>query len=117
MWRCRFDSAAAAGRAISAAGAAVSAAGIRSTITMTPLLPVRDPETFARALRATGAQRFVIQDFHVSKSRFVAGTGERANTLAREMKWNDARYQEVKSIMRAALPNLREGKAGFVPEW
>jgi DNA repair photolyase len=97
--------------------AEVAEAGIPSTITMTPLLPVRDPESFAQDLKATGAQKFVVQDFHVTKSRFVAGTGEHAAALAREMKWNDARYQEVKSILSAALPNLREGKAGFVPEW
>jgi DNA repair photolyase len=97
--------------------ATVTAAGIPTTITMTPLLPVRDPDSFGRALLATGAQKFVIQNFHVTKSRFVAGTGEHAMALAREMKWNEAQYQKVKSILGASLPDLQEGKQGFVPEW
>ncbi|MFN8374811.1 MAG: radical SAM protein [Anaerolineae bacterium] len=97
--------------------AAVSAAGIPTAITMTPLLPVGNPEAFARALLATGAQKFVVQDFHVTKTRFVAGTGGPALKLAQQMGWNDGQYQRVKSILRAALPNLYEGQAGFVPEW
>src|SRR5258708_7702185 len=54
----------------------VHEAGIPACITMTPLLPVASPEDFAARLLATGVQRFVVQMFHATKSRFVAGTGQ-----------------------------------------
>jgi DNA repair photolyase len=90
--------------------------GIPLCITMTPLLPVRDPEAFALALRASGADRFVVQPFHATKARFVAGTGEAARQVAAAMGWDSARYEEVVALMRQQLPNLREGRAGFLPK-
>mgnify|MGYP000412656660 CR=1 FL=1 len=95
----------------------VAAAGIPTAITMTPLLPVRDPESFAKSLLATGARKFVVQEFHLTRTRYAAGTGAHATKLAQQMGWNAAQYQHVKHTLRAALPNLYEGKAGFVPEW
>jgi DNA repair photolyase len=95
----------------------VREAGVRSAITMTPLLPVRDPITFAETLLATGVQKFVIQSFHTTTARFVAGTGAAARSLAAQMGWNETRYQEVHAIMREKLPNLQEGKPGFAPVW
>lgn len=90
-------------------------AGIRTCITMTPLLPVRDPLAFADRLLATGVPKFVIQSFHPANTRFVASTGQAARKLADEMGWDEARYQAVYAIMRERLPNLLEGKAGFAP--
>src|SRR5690606_12907774 len=49
----------------------VAAAGIDSAITMTPLLPIKDPEAFAMELQRTGVERFVVQPFHTEKGRFV----------------------------------------------
>lgn len=95
----------------------VQQAGVRAAITMTPLLPVRDPATFAEALLATGAHKYVIQSFHPANTRFVAGTGKAALALAAQMGWNEARYQEVYAVMRERLPNLQEGKPGFAPVW
>jgi DNA repair photolyase len=95
----------------------VQEAGVRAAITMTPLLPVRDPVTFAETLLATGVQKFVIQFFHTTTARFVAGTGVAARSMAAQMGWNEARYQEVYAIMRQRLPNLQEGKLGFAPVW
>lgn len=95
----------------------VREAGVRAAITMTPLLPVRDPVAFADRLLATGVQKFVIQSFHPANTRFVASTGAAARALAAEMGWNEARYQTVHAIMRARLPDLLEGKPGFAPPW
>lgn len=90
--------------------------GVPAAITMTPLLPVSDPHGFAHLLKATGVQRFVIQHFHDANRRFIAGTGERARALLRERDWNEARYAVVREILRRELPELREGRHGFVPD-
>ena len=52
----------------------VQAAGIQSCITMTPLLLVSNPETFASHLCDTGVQEFIVQPFHFQKGKFVANT-------------------------------------------
>jgi DNA repair photolyase len=95
----------------------VQAIGVSACITMTPLLPVRSPETFAQQLQATGVRRFVVQEFHATQSRFVAGTGVAARVLAQQMGWDHARYREVTAVLRQHLPDLQEGQAGFVPVW
>lgn len=92
-------------------------AGIQTVITLTPLLPVRDPAEFAETLAQTGVPRFVVQYFHVTKSRFVAGTGEKARQLCTEMDWTEKRYQAVSDILRARVLNVQEGQAGFIPYW
>jgi DNA repair photolyase len=95
----------------------VYAAGIPTCITMTPLLPVADPVTFADRLLATGATRFIAQAFHMSKSRFVSSTGDQARALAKQMNWTEARYREVYRVLESKLPALFEGKDGFRPPW
>lgn len=90
-------------------------AGIRTCVTMTPLLPVRDPAAFAAQVKASGASRHVVQFFHDSDRRFVAGTGKAALDLCGERRWTAERYAEVVAIMRETLPTLYEGQAGFVP--
>ncbi len=92
-------------------------AGIQACVTMTPLLPVRDPDGFANRLLETGVERFVVHAFHATRSRFVAGTGQAALELAEKMGWTPARYAEVVKILRQRLPELREGKIGFSPDW
>jgi DNA repair photolyase len=93
----------------------VHEAGVDACITLTPLLPVRDTTQFAHDLYATGVRHFVIQNFHETKSRFVAGTGEAARALLRERGWGDVEYERVKAEMGTILPNLMEGQEGFRP--
>jgi len=95
----------------------IKAAGIHAAITMTPLLPVSDPEQFAADLQATGVECFVVQYFHATKSRFIAGTGAEARAISEKLGWDENRYAAVKAILAAHLPDLREGKAGFTPYW
>ncbi len=98
-----------------AAASALAAAGIDTCITLTPLLPVSDAQAFAARLRASGVRRFVVQDFHETKSRFVAGTGQRARELLAERGWTPARYQQTRDILMQELPQCIEGQAGFGP--
>ena len=95
--------------------AEVAEAGIDCGITMTPLLPIEDPQRFAADLSATGVKRFVVQPFHTGRTKFVRGTRAAAVEMATSMDWNDQRYAEVVRILRGALPDLQEGRAGFSP--
>ncbi|MDX2159712.1 MAG: radical SAM protein [bacterium] len=95
----------------------IAAAGVDTCVTMTPLLPVRNPENFARDLLSVGAQRYVVQQFHTHQRRFAAGTGDKARALLAERGWSAADYAHVKAVLAAHLPNLYEGKAGFAPSW
>jgi len=95
--------------------AEVAAAGIPTCITMTPLLPVEDASAFAAALLATGVPRFVVQPFHVSQSRFTAGTSDAARALLAEYGWTETQYRAVVRELRNVLPRLDEGREGFEP--
>lgn len=95
----------------------VAASGVDTCITLTPLLPVNDATSFAQRLLATGIQRFVVQDFHATKSRFVAGTGAHARQLLAERKWTSALYAEARDILMNTLPNCSEGQEGFAPSF
>jgi DNA repair photolyase len=90
-------------------------AGIPASITMTPLLPVRDPERFARQLLETGVEHFVVQPFHVGSSRFVAGTRREATELVERLGWDDAAYEATLAVLRERLPRVDIGREGFAP--
>ncbi len=95
--------------------AEVGAAGVRTAITMTPLLPLEDPPSFADAVRLTNAAHFVVQPFHREQGKFVRGTREEALSLFRDMAWDDDGYRRAVTVLRARLPNLFEGQEGFAP--
>jgi len=59
----------------------VAEAGIPVAITMTPLLPIADPDGFASQVAETGARRFAIDQFADTSGHFRAGTGESARIL------------------------------------
>lgn len=89
--------------------------GVPTVVTMTPLLPVRDPDAFAEALLETGADRFVVQPFHATKGKFVAGTREEALRASDALGWTEDRYHETIRVLYSRLPGLLEGKDGFAP--
>lgn len=93
----------------------VNDAGIQSCITLTPLLPVRNAKDFALELKETGIKNFIIQPFHRTKGKFVAGTREKALKILDDYNWNDTRYQEVFDIIKQEIPNIGVGKQGFAP--
>ena len=90
-------------------------AGVRSCITMTPLLPVREPNTFALALKSTGITSFIIQPFHKTKGKFVAGTRDKAMSILERFDWSDETYEHVLRTMQHHIPNMGIGKTGFAP--
>lgn len=93
----------------------VHEAGIQTCITMTPLLPVEKPQEFAQQLLATGVRRFVVQPFHASSGRFVAGTRDAAVKMSKSLNWGEDRYRATVEVLRGALPHLDEGRDGFAP--
>jgi DNA repair photolyase len=96
--------------------AAVCRANIPCSITLTPLLPVEDVDAFATALCATEVDDFVVQPFHAERGRFVAGTREPALALIRDLGWDHVAYRRTVDRLRAVLPHLAEGRAGFRPQ-
>jgi DNA repair photolyase len=93
----------------------VQQAGVPACITLTPLLPVTDPASFAARLKATGVTHFVTQYLHAERGQFVAGTRAAAVALCRERGWDEAAYRRVIAVLRATLPHLDEGRDGFTP--
>jgi DNA repair photolyase len=94
----------------------VREAGVRSCITLTPLLPISNPERFVRDLKATTVEHFVVQPFHINRGKFVAGTRPEALRIAAQMNWTEDRYREFVRLMRDQLPIVEEGREGFAPE-
>ena len=90
-------------------------AGIQSCITMTPLLPIQDPEQFALDLKETHIEKFIIQPFHKNKGKFIAGTRDNALDILDNYQWTNARYKEVLEIFQKHIPSIGIGKKGFAP--
>ena len=100
------------------ASTAVAEAGIPVAITMTPLLPIADPEAFAQRVANTGARRFVMDSFAPTKGHFRAGTGESAIELSAAYDWDRTAYETARDVLLGELaPNIREGASGFRPDF
>lgn len=90
-------------------------AGVPTSITMTPLLPLAEPQQFVQRLLRTGVQKFVVQPFHPQRGKYVAGTRSAALQAIREMGWSEESYQRDLQILLDGLPGLKEGREGFAP--
>lgn len=96
--------------------AEVKAAGIRTCICVTPMLPLEDPEKFARRLADMKADIYVAQPFKPSQGRFTASTRRMALDIAQQYNWTEQNYAKAFAILRKHLPYLYEGRDGFMPE-
>ena len=104
--------------------AEVQAAGVDACITMTPLLLLSTPYTFAESLLETRVEKFIIQPFHFQRGKFIAATRDSAlDLMAEKLNCDRAsfrdRYLEHYEMSYEALdirlPNLSQGKEGFKP--
>lgn len=93
----------------------VNDAGVNSCITMTPLLPIEDAESFALYLRETGIKKFIVQPFHSDRGKFIAGTREAAMSLIKQMNWTTEKYKQVEAVLVKYIPEIGIGKEGFKP--
>ena len=90
-------------------------AQIPTSITMTPLLPIADPEHFVQRLLRTGVRKFVVQPFHPQRGKFVAGTRSTALKAIQDLGWTESGYERDLAILMDGLPGLKEGREGFAP--
>lgn len=102
----------------------VQAAGVDTCITMTPLLWLSEPYTFAERLLATNVRKFIVQPFHFQRGKFVAGTRQAAvEIMAKKLNCDQALfrdkytedYEKSRQALDIMLPELGEGKDGFRP--
>ena len=96
--------------------AEVKEAGIKTSVTVTPMLPLENPERFALRLAAMNADVYVAQPFKPSNGPFAASTRKMALELADEYGWTQSRYQDAFAVLKEHLPHLYEGREGFMPE-
>jgi len=89
--------------------------GIPSCITMTPLLPIEDPESFVQSLKETGIDKFIVQPFHVAKGKFAAGTRDEAKAILDKFNWSLDEYERILVIFKQLIPDIGIGKQGFAP--
>lgn len=100
------------------AAEAVAAAGVPIGISISPMLPIRDVETFARRLASLNATEYVTQFFKPTRSRFSAGSSPEALRLLREDGWTEKEYRDVRLVLERALGparSLLEGAEGYAP--
>lgn len=95
---------------------AAKSAGLKTCVCITPMLPLEDPETFARRLAALKADIYVAQPFKPSNGPFAASTRGIALEIAQEFGWTTREYERAFDILRSQLPHLYEGREGFMPE-
>lgn len=94
----------------------LKAAGIKTSACITPMLPLEDPERFARRLAALRADVYVAQPFKPSAGRFSASTRQMAVDILKEYNWTEEDYRHAFKVLRQHLPHLYEGQDGFMPE-
>jgi len=94
--------------------AEVKAAGVPTGICVTPMLPLENPEAFARRIIAFEPDVLVTQHFHDSGGGFGADTGEAARALLAERRWTEENYQHCVELLRRQR-QVYEAEAGFFP--
>lgn len=102
----------------------LASSGVKTCVTMTPLLLVRDPRKFANDLVKSGVKDFIVQPFHFQRGRFIASTRDAAvHLMAQKLSSNPQtfreaylrHYRDVREVLTRTLPKLGEGKDGFRP--
>jgi DNA repair photolyase len=94
--------------------AEVKAAGVATGICVTPMLPLEDPEGFARRIVEFAPDVLVTQYFHDAGSGFGADTGAAARDLLAQRRWGEADYRRCVELLRQHQ-HVHEAEAGFFP--
>lgn len=105
--RKRFEPACASIERRMEAIAEIKEAGIRTAISIAPMLPITNPEAWARKLQALRADAYWAGYFHTPTDRaFTASTGEAALRIAQEFEWNRRTYDRTVTELQRYLPEL-----------
>lgn len=96
----------------------ISKGGVPIGISVSPMLPIADPETFGARIAALNAAEYVTQAFKDPRNRFAAGTTVHAMKLAAEDGWGRPQYEQVRDVLQRHLGSERillEGACGYAP--
>lgn len=96
----------------------VSEAGIPIGISISPMLPIKNPELFGERIAKLNATEYVTQFFKPTRSRFSAGTSVESIQKMNEDNWNHSKYQLTRSTLICILGDkfpLLEGNEGYAP--
>ena len=91
------------------------AAKIPISVCVSPTLPIEDPERYAQRIAALKPVWVSVQKFHKSDRPFTSDTRPEAFGLAKDAGWTDREFNKAVATMRKHLPNLKEGRGGFLP--
>lgn len=86
--------------------AEVKAAGVPISIFLAPLLPLQDPERFARRIAAIGPDRVYASPFNITDGHFKGSTGAAALQAAREYDWTREKADRTIEMLRQWLPMM-----------
>ncbi|MBD2526825.1 radical SAM protein [Nostoc sp. FACHB-133] len=96
----------------------VAKSGIPIGISISPMLPIKDPKTFGRCIANLNAAEYVTQFFKPTRSRFSAGSSPESLQKMKEDNWTEEKYQEVRNTLINILGSehpLLEGNEGYAP--
>ena len=106
----------------------VASKGVDTCITLTPLLLIRDVDSFSQRLIETGVPRFIIQSFKFAETNsngfFKASTRQNAVhilasklncSVEKAVESHSLHYKQVRDVLLERLPDLGEGRSGFAP--
>jgi DNA repair photolyase len=94
--------------------AEVKAAGVPTGICVTPMLPLAEPEAFARRILEFAPDVLETQHFHNSGGGFGADTGAEARRLLAERRWTEEDYRRCVELLNRER-TVYEAEAGFFP--
>lgn len=92
--------------------------GIPIGISISPMLPISNPDKFAQQIAELNAQEYVTQFFKPTRSRFSAGTSASSLQKMIEDNWTKEDYDNVREILIKVLGSkkqLLEGNEGYAP--
>ncbi len=84
----------------------VALAGIPVGLSICPMLPMKDPESFGKRLARLNPSVCFTGRFHKTKKEFQANTGAKAIDIASKYGWNDDLYDQQVKALRIHLPQI-----------
>lgn len=84
----------------------LAAAGFDVWVAIAPMLPMRNPDEFAKKILDAGASGVWTSYFHSADRLFASSTGEAARLIAREMGWNRDAFRRQRDALGRYIPRL-----------
>jgi DNA repair photolyase len=91
-------------------------AGLKTCICIGPMLPMRDPEAFAKRILDIGPTFVTTAYFITSEKAFASNTRELGLRIAEEFRWDRDEYDRTVGLLAKHLPWLTRRGEGYAPE-